>query len=302
MGTQANSGIARRRATFRRVTITALVLVCLALFTGYFREASGGPLHGAQSAAAGVVAPVQEVATRAVQPFRDAWGWAASLKDARDRAASLQGQVDELRAKQDDNLVRDQRLSQLEKLLGVETAGINGYQPVTALVITRSVSPWYRSGRVNKGTDDGVRMNSPVVASGSAGAALVGIVTRASAHTADVSFITDGRTEVGAKIPQAGNFPGLLQSTVPGQLSLSGVPREAGVQQGQVVVTGGFSGRGLQSPYPPGIPVGQVTSVGGREVDVQQTVQVTPYVDARRLDYLVVLTPRSPEALQRAAG
>jgi hypothetical protein len=31
-------------------------------------------------------------------------------------------------------------------------------------------------------------------------------------------------------------------------------------------------------------------------------VQVTPYVDARRLDYLVVLTPRSPEALQRAAG
>ena len=87
MGTQANSGIARRRATFRRVTIAALVLVCLALFTGYFRETDGGPLHGAQSTAAGVVAPVQEVATRAVQPFRDAWGWATSLKDARDRAA-----------------------------------------------------------------------------------------------------------------------------------------------------------------------------------------------------------------------
>ena len=164
-----------------------------------------------------------------------------------------------------------------------------GYQPVTALVITRSVSPWYRSGRVDKGTDDGVRTNSPVVASGTAGAALVGIVTRASAHTADVAFITDGRTEVGAKIPQAGNFPGLLQSTVPGQLRLYGVPREAGVQEGQVVVTGGYAGRGLQSPYPPGIPVGQVTSVGGREVDVQQTVQVTPYVDARRLD-----VPRGP--------
>lgn len=302
MGTQANSGIARRRATFRRVTITALVLVCLALFTGYFRETDGGPLHGAQSTAAGVVAPVQEVATRAVQPFRDAWGWATSLKDARDRAASLQQELDDLRAKSDDNVVRDQRLDQLEKLLGVETAGLGGYEPVTALVITRSVSPWYRSGRVNKGTADGVRMNSPVVASGTAGAALVGIVTRASAHTADVAFITDGRTEVGAKIPQAGNFPGLLQSTVPGQLRLAGVPREAGVREGQVVVTGGFSGKGLQSPYPPGIPVGQVTSVGGREVDVQQTVQVTPYVDARRLDYLVVLTPRSPEALQRAAG
>jgi rod shape-determining protein MreC len=302
MGTQANSGIARRRATFRRATITILVLVCLALFTGYFRETDGGPLHGAQSAAAGVVAPVQEVATRAVQPFRDAWGWATSLKDARDRAAFLQQELDEVRAKADDDLVRDQRLAQLERLLGVETAGIAGYEPVTGLVISRSISPWYRSARLNKGTADGVRMNSPVLAGGSAGSALVGIVTRASDHTADVAFITDGRTEVGAKIPQAGNFPGLLQSTVPGQLRLTGVPREAGVQEGQTVVTGGFSGQSLESPYPPGIPVGQVTSVGGREVDVQQTVQVTPYVDARKLDYLVVLTPRSREAVQRAAG
>src|SRR5680860_879304 len=213
MGTQANSGIARRRATVRRVTITALVLVCLALFTGYFRETDGGPLHGAQSAAAGVVAPVQEVATRAVQPFRDAWGWATSLRDARDRAAALQREVEELRATSDDNLVRDTRLAQLERLLGVEGSGIGGYEPVTALVITRSISPWYRSGRVNRGSADGVRMNSPVVASGSAGAALVGIVTRASTNTADVAFITDGRTEVGARIPEAGNFPGLLQST-----------------------------------------------------------------------------------------
>ena len=64
------------------------------------------------------MAPVQEVATRAVQPFRDAWGWATSLKDARDRAASLQTELDKLRAKDDDNLVRDQRLAQLEEAPG----------------------------------------------------------------------------------------------------------------------------------------------------------------------------------------
>jgi cell shape-determining protein MreC len=37
-------------------------------------------------------------------------------------------------------------------------------------------------------------------------------------------------------------------------------------------------------------------------VDVQQTVQVTPYVDARRLTYLVVLVPESQKAKERAAG
>ena len=62
---------------------------------------------------------------------------------------------------------------------------------------------------------------------------------------------------------------------------MSGIPKEAAVKTGQAVVTGGFGVKGLRSPYPPGIPVGAVTSVGTREVDVDRTVQVTPYVDPR---------------------
>ena len=67
--------------------------------------------------------------------------------------------------------------------------------------------------------------NSPVVAGTGRGAALVGVVTAVSSNSADVAFITDGRTEVGATIPEAGNYPGLVQSTTPGQLQLTGVPR-----------------------------------------------------------------------------
>ena len=127
-------------------------------------------------------------------------------------------------------------------------------------------------------------------------------VRRTSANSASVAFVTDGRTEVGATIPEAGNFPGVLQSTTPGQLQLTGVPRAAGIRQGQTVVTSGFKVRNLLSVYPPGIPVGVVTSFGSQEVDVQQTVQVTPYVDPRKLTYLVVLVPTSPKAKERAAG
>jgi hypothetical protein len=42
--------------------------------------------------------------------------------------------------------------------------------------------------------------------------------------------------------------------------------------------------------------------MGSQEVDVQQTVQVTPYLDPRNLSYLTVLTPQSREAKLRAAG
>jgi rod shape-determining protein MreC len=203
--------------------------------------------------------------------------------------------------------VQAQRLAELEQLLGVEalvdaSAGLGGYEPIAAPIITRSVSPWWRSARVGVGTSDGVVRNSPVLAGSQQGAALVGIVTNVSRSSADVAFITDGRTEVGARIPDAGRYFGLLSSITPGQLQMSGIPKEAAVKTGQAVVTGGFGVKGLQSPYPPGIPVGAVTSVGTQEVDVDRTVQVTPYVDPRELSYLSVLVPRSPEAIARARG
>jgi rod shape-determining protein MreC len=303
----ASSGIVRRRANVRRGIIAVLVILCLALFTGYFRESDDGPLHAAQSAAASVISPVQEVATRAVEPFRDAWGWASSLKDARDRAAALEQEIDALRGEAVFSAVQAQRLAELERLLEVEalvdaSRNLGGYEAVSGLVISRSVSPWSRSGRLTVGRSDGVVRNSPVLAGSTQGAALVGLVTNVSDDSADVAFLTDGRTEVGAKIPEAGPYPGLLESITPGQLRMSGIPKEAAVRAGQAVVTGGFGVKGLLSPYPPGIPVGVVTSVGTQEVDVDRTVQVTPYVDPRTLDYLSVLVPRSSEAIARARG
>jgi rod shape-determining protein MreC len=306
MASPGSTGIARRRATIRRGLIAGLVLLCLVIFTGYFRESDDGPLHDAQSAAASVVSPIQDVASEAVAPFRDAWGWLSDLKDARDRASSLQNEVDALRGAAVDNLVRDQRLTELENLLEVQalvSAGpLSGYDALVGEVTGRSPTDWWRFGRLDVGSSDGVLVNSPVVANDGRGAGLVGIVTDVRRSSADVAFITDGRTEVGAVVPEAGNFPGLLQSLTPGQLRLVGVPREAALQQGQAVVTGGFGTRTLPDLYPPGIPVGIVTSVGRQEVDIEYTVQVTPYVDARPLKHLVVLVPRSEAARRRAAG
>ena len=98
-------------------------------------------------------------------------------------------------------------------------------------------------------------MNSPVVAGGSARRGPGGHRHRAPARTPPTSPSSPtGAPRWGPRSREAGNFPGLLQSTEPGQLSLTGVPREAGVHEGQVVVTGGFSGRALESPYPPRHP------------------------------------------------
>mgnify|MGYP001178222380 CR=1 FL=1 len=303
MGASHNSGLQRRRANLRRAVIATLVVAGLALLTGYFREESVGPLHSVQSSTAGVMAPVQELAGKAIEPFRNGWSYMTSWRDARDRAARLESENEVLRAAAADNIARDRELIELRRVTGVGD-GIDGYRPLNADVYSRSVTVWDRMVRINRGSNDGVVRNAPVVAGGERGMQLVGVVTVVRGNSADVALITDGNTEVGATVPEAGSYPGLVQAVTPGQLRLTMMPREAALRDGQLVVTSGYVGRGsgLLSIYPRNLPIGIVAGYGARKADTQVSVQVTPLVDIRGLAYMTVLIPESPQALRRAQG
>lgn len=306
MAATANTGLARKRTNLRRGTIAALVIACVLVFTAYFRESDNGPLHGFQDGAARVVTPLQGVATDALAPGRDAWSWVVDLRDARSRAERLEQENSQLQAQAIENRAQAEEVERLRGLAGVGGGLGADYDRVAGEVVGRSVTNWYRGARINVGSEAGIVVNSPVLALGRDGEApagsLAGVVDSVRTGSADVRFLTDGRTEVGATVQDAGSPPGLLRSTTPGQLQLAGVPREFPVREGQIVLTAGFAGMGLPSIYPRGIPIGRVTGVGLREVDVQQTVQVTPFVDPRSLRYVVVLAPTSNEAKRRAVG
>jgi cell shape-determining protein MreC len=47
----------------------------------------------------------------------------------------------------------------------------------------------------------------------------------------------------------------------------------------------------LESPYPPGIPIGEVTRVDDPGTDAQQP-HLRPYADLRRLEHVQILTRR----------
>ena len=66
-----------------------LRLVSLALLTVYFRESSGGSLHGLQSTGSSVLRPFEVAANRVAQPFRDAAGWLGGLSSARSENKKL---------------------------------------------------------------------------------------------------------------------------------------------------------------------------------------------------------------------
>jgi rod shape-determining protein MreC len=299
MGTQANNALARRRTALRRGLVVALALLAFGLFTGYFREGPGGFLHDTQDAVGGVVAPVQGVAVAAIEPFQDGWNWFSELRGARERAAALEVEVRDLRLQAINDRFRSQEAADLAALEAAGEGFENNYDRVLASIDGRSPSPWYQSARIDRGSADGIMENSPVIG---AGDALVGVVTSVRPHSANVRFITDGSTGVGAIVPEAGELPGLVTSPNPGQLRLTGVPREADIQEGQVVMTGGFNSGSLPSVYPRGLPIGVVSSVGSRDVDAEKSVQVKPLIDPRAEHHLVVLAPTSPEAIRRARG
>ena len=74
-----------------------LVLLALVLVTLSFREDQDGPVSGAQAAAASALRPFQVAADRVAAPFRDVYGWAQGLVDARSDAERLQRENETLR-------------------------------------------------------------------------------------------------------------------------------------------------------------------------------------------------------------
>jgi len=60
------------------------------------------------------------------------------------------------------------------------------------------------------------------------------------------------------------------------------------------VVTAGWHGEGIESRFPPNIPVGEVTKATLIEQEAQERSIVKPYADLRNLNTVQVLTGGNP--------
>jgi rod shape-determining protein MreC len=275
----------------RRAVLGLLVGVSLILLTAYFGESPSSPLHTVQRGIVEVLSPVQEGASTALKPARDVAGWFSDTFRAKSRADQLQRQVNALRAQ----LARTQAAAlqnrQLTKLVGLDNSlGINSYHAVAAHVIQRDPLLWYATIEVDKGSDDGVRVNDPVIGDGG----LVGRISTIDPTVSIVTLITDHSMAVAAQIQDSGGDTGVLVPAVgnPNQLLVQDLPQSGPFHEavGQQVVTAGFKSGPLQSLYPPGIPIGQISGASESGLLNSGQVEVNPAVDLRHLDAVQILT------------
>ena len=267
-----------------------LVLLSLVLVTVSFREDGSGPLASVQNGAAAVLRPFQVAADRVAEPFRDVYGWTSSLLDARSDAARLEKENELLRQQVAERRIAQRENVTLRKLLAYRSGPRfpEGYSGLAAAVISRPAGAYAQAIVIAAGRDDGIRVDDPVVTA----RGLVGTVSRVDTKTARVTLLSDDQSAVSATV-LGSEAAGIVRR---GQgprapLTLVRVPKEAVVHVGDTVVTAGWRSRRFSSLYPPGILIGNVTSVGRADTDLFTQVQVEPFADLSSLEAVLVLVP-----------
>ncbi len=266
-----------------------LVVLSLLLLTAYFGESPSGRLHGVQRAFLTVVSPVQDGANKALKPVRDLFGWFGDTLHAKSQRDQLRKQADKLRLELTADQAEKRTYRQLISLYHLDQLGVNDYHPVTATVITKSPNIWYSSVTINKGESSGVHVNDPVIN----GEGLVGKVVSAVSDGAQVDLITDSEVGVSARIGSS-NATGIVQPKVgdPNDLLLQYLPANSQANPGEYVVTSGTVAPGPdESLYPPGLVIGQVSSVN--EESAYKSVNVRPAANLHNLDIVQVLSAPS---------
>jgi rod shape-determining protein MreC len=269
----------------RRAVLITLVVLSLLLLTAYFGEAPGGRLHGVQRVFLTVVSPIQDGANKALKPVRDAFGWIGDTVHAKGQRDELLKQNEKLRSELVADQTEKREYRQLIGLYHLDQLRVGEYHPVTATVVAKSPNLWYSTVNIDKGEADGIRRNDPVIN----GEGLVGKVAQVASDAAVVDLITDSTMGVSARIGRSGET-GIVQPKVgdPHDLLLQYLPANAQANKGDWVVTSGTVAAQDESLYPPGILIGQVTSVD--EESAFKSVNVHPIADLQNLDIVQVLT------------
>jgi rod shape-determining protein MreC len=162
---------------------------------------------------------------------------------------------------------------------------VNSYSPTL----------WYQTVTINKGSNDGVRVNQAVVAPDG----LAGRITAVTPDSATVTLITDSDSSVSAMIlpttfhgdPASTGFPRAIVAPEigdPEHMKLQFIKSDK-IQKGDLVITSGSTSDKYESYWPKGIPIGKVTIADPDTIASKGEASVQPFVNFRQLDLVQVL-------------
>jgi rod shape-determining protein MreC len=277
--------VVRPKPRSTRLLVVVLVSISLAVITVDYRQGADGPLAGLGRTSLELMAPLQRAVTNVTRPVGDFFVSLAHLPSQSEENRRLKDELAAALAELNAGTSREADLARLQELLGV--AESVEFPLVTSLVIGNGVSNFEKVITIDRGTDDGVAVNMPVVTGGSTGPRLVGRVILVSEHAANVLLITDRDAATGARLAET-RESGLVEGQGDDDMKMSLLNPNVAVEPGEIVETNGYQ-NGL---YPPNITIGEVSRFVPATSTTESFVTVRPAVDFSTLDYVaIVLKP-----------
>ncbi len=269
----------RYLARNRSILLLALIiLLSFLIITSQVRRPGNATLP--ERVVSAILYPFAEGTLTVKNTFRRAWGNYAGLVDARDENIRLRKEnrefyLENLRLKE--ALFKDAKTAELGPALG----GF-GCPYVTARVIGRDASSWFKTAWIDKGSPGGIARDMPAATKDG----VVGRVTKVSGWTSRITLITDPESAVSC-ITQRTREPGILAGEGGGLCRFMYVGKSADVKVGDLLITSG-----LDRVFPEGMPVGRVVSVSKAGQGYFQDIEVRPTADIKRFEAVAILIYR----------
>lgn len=207
-----------------------------------------------------------------------------TLSEMRKENEELQAKVDELTI---DNTRLRQEQYELERLRELYKLDENysDYKKIGAHVIANNGSNWFTDFTIDKGSNDGIKVNCNVLA----GSGLVGIVTEVGPNYSRVRSIIDDSSNISSMILSTSDT-----CIVRGDITLASDGRirfeklknnENEIEVGEQVVTSHVSDRFLQ-----GLFIGYISEISVDSNNLTRSGYITPAVDFSQLQEVLVIT------------
>lgn len=262
-----------------RFALLLLVLTSVTLITLDFRSGGDGLVGSLRDTASDALAPVRSGADAVLSPIGDALAGITGYGDLEEDNDGLRRRIDELEGERLRDESAEAELAELSALL--DLAFVGDIPTVASRVVGAPVSNFEQTIELDRGSEDGIAEDMPVVS----GEGLVGRVVSVTDQRSVVRLLTDPESSVGIRLIWS-QETGVTDGEGAGQpLSVGFVDVAAPLRPQELAVTSGTA----DSAFPPGIPVGRVSASEAVPGDLEQRVDISPTVDLAHLEFVNVL-------------
>ena len=239
------------------------------------------------------VVPMQKGINRAGMFLNDLTENFDTLQDVKAENKSLKKKVDSLTISNNRLQQEKYELERLRELYKLDQT-YSDYEKIGAHVIGNNGSNWFSTFTIDKGSEDGIKVDMNVMA----GAGLVGIVTKVGPHSSEVRAIIDDQSNVSGMVLSTSDtcvVRGDLKLLADGRIRFEQLANNnTKIKEGEQVVTSQIS-----SKYVQGILIGYISEINVDDNNLTRSGYITPVVDFKKLQEVLVITSTKKDLVEK---